>query len=70
MTERWWDDEEEKTTKQTVEDLMNEAEITTLYILEKMIYIIESDASKYTLSSQPLLTIRSSPNSGIGHIFA
>ena len=26
MTERWWDDEE-KTTKETVEDLMNEAEI-------------------------------------------
>ena len=26
MTERWWDDEEEKTTKQTVEDLMNEAD--------------------------------------------
>ena len=36
MTERWWDDEEEKTTKQTVEDLMNEAEIKRIQREEEL----------------------------------
>ena len=30
----------------------------------------DPDASKRTFNSQPLLTISSSPKSGIGHIFA
>ena len=36
MTERWWDDEEEKTTKETVEDLMNEAEIKRIQREEEL----------------------------------
>ena len=36
MTERWWDDKEEKSAKESVEDLLNEAEIKRLQREEEL----------------------------------
>lgn len=76
MSERWWDDEEEKITKETVEDLMNDAEIRRIQREEELkevehrakiakIMDSETGTSKVSGSEDGMLTLNPDEEPGV-----